>query len=369
VKLIKSRTLLSLTLFTLLLFAPRFGVFAQGLVQTLFQDDFSGAANARWDVAGDGNAMISGSLPFNGTASNVWVINNTVTPTIDNTTNLHISCITGNCGNAPGQNDLVKFDAGLPENSTNKAAFMKQDFPASSFLGGNLQLEFDWVFQKTNPTSLDAGLRLIYSIDNGVAGSWKEINQTFLGSSAPGFQTSSFTINTTNFPGFNLANPKLRVGFRWFNKAPAVNPNPFIDNGIIIDNVRIRNYPTLVFNSVSPTAICTGSKVTLIYQFSGFTANTSFAAQLSDLNGSFANSLFLGNLPSTTFQITIPAGLTSSPNYKIRIETSNGFLSNELPLNIVKTPEKPFAGGDAAECSGKTVIIGGGTAEANVVYN
>lgn len=358
-----------LTITALFLCQIPFNLSAQGLVQTLYQDDFSGAANTRWEVAGDGNLLISGSLPQNGTGANVWAINNTVSPTIDNTANLHVSCLAGNCGNAPGQNDLVKFDATLPENSTNRAAYMKQDFPASAFLGGNLQLQFDWIFRKTDPTSLDAGMRLIYSLQNGNPGTWKEINQTFFGSSAAGIQTSAFTINTTNFPGFDINNPKLRVGFRWFNKAPAVSPNPAIDNAIIIDNVRIRNYPTLVFNSVSPTSICTGSNVTIIYQVSGFATGTSFAAQLSDLNGSFASPTFLGNLPQTTFQVTIPVGLPSSANYKIRIESSNGFLSNELPLNIIEVPDKPFAGGDAAECSGKTLNIGGGAAQPGVTYS
>ena len=107
---------------------------AQGLVQTLYADDFSGPSpTTRWELTGDGNQLITGSLPENGTGANVWAITNTVTPTIDNTANLHISCLAGNCGNAPGQNDQVKFDATLPENSTNRAAYMKQDFPASAF--------------------------------------------------------------------------------------------------------------------------------------------------------------------------------------------------------------------------------------------
>jgi len=266
-----------ITIAALFLFFIPENLKAQGLVQTLYQDDFSAAVNTRWELAGDGNLLIPGSLPQNGTSANVWAINNTVNPTIDNTANLHVSCLAGNCGNSPGQNDLVKFDATLPENSTNRAAYMKQDFPASAFLGGNLQLQFDWIFRKTNPTSLDAGMRLIYSVQNGNPGTWKEINQTFFGSNAAGIQTSSFTINTTNFPGFDITNPKLRVGFRWFNKAPASGGNPSIDNAIIIDNVRIRNYPTLVFNSVSPASVCTGTNVTIIYQVTGFAAGTSFA--------------------------------------------------------------------------------------------
>jgi len=341
---------------------------AQSGIQVTFLEDFSGPVNTRWDLVGNGPAIIatSGAGFPNNANSNVWVVNNTLTPTADSTENLHISCLAGDCGNAPGQNNLVVFKTDSSSNATNKVAMMKQNFGPNSYNGNNLQLEFDWIFLKTNPTSLDAGMRMIYSVNDGV--DWKEINQTFLGNVNPGLQTTSFAINAANFPGFNPAVPKLRIGFRWFNKAPVQAPNPVIDNGILIDNLRIRNYPLLILNSISPATICTGDSATVIFQKSGFPASETFTLQISDINGNFATNQILGNLPGSITKVLIPLGLTGSANYKIRIESTNFFFSNSIPLTVISTPVKPFAGGDATECSGKTVQIGGGAAEAGVTY-
>ncbi len=342
---------------------------AQAGIQVTYLEDFTNPfqlPNPRWELA-DGLVTIPTSLISNGTSSNIWVANNTVTPTINNTDNLHISCLAGDCGNTPGQNNLVVFNATNGTHASNKVVRMTGNFLPQAFNGNNLKIEFDWIFQKTNPASLDAGMRMIYSINDGTT--WREINQTYLGNLNPGIQTTSFELNATNFPGFNPSIPKLRIGFRWFNKAPAQTPNPTIDSGILIDNLRIRNYPTLILNSISPAIICTGDSATVVFQNGGFPPTETFTLQISDATGSFAANQILGNLPKPTSKVLIPLSLIGSANYKVRIESTSLFFSNALPLNVIASPVKPFAGGDITECSGKTIPIGGGAAEPGVIYS
>jgi gliding motility-associated-like protein len=243
---------------------------------------------------------------------------------------------------------------------------MKQDFPASAYQGGNISLEFDFIFQKAFPSNLDAAMRLIYSVNGGTT--W-DILQTYPGLNLPGAQTANpIPINSSNFVGFDPVTKKLRIGFLWRNKAPATAPNPAIDNSIVIDNIRIVNRPSCTLNSVSPTTLCTGAKATLNFTQSGFLPGTVFSAQLSDGAGNFGNPIFLGNLPANNTPVTIPNGLPTSPGYKIRIVTDNGFISNEIQVAINLSPERPFAGGDVTECHGESVTIGGGTAEPGVGY-
>lgn len=357
-----------LFLLGILVFVPKGQ--SQTSTEILYSESFGNNPVTRWDLGGNGTTLFPGSLPSNGANANVWSFNSNdpiVALPID-ANNLHISCAAGNCGNSAGLTNLVKFNATNADNATNRVAFMKQDFdPATALNGPNLFLTFDFIFQKAVPGNLDAAMRLIYSVDGGV--SWN-ILQTYQGVAAPGVQTANpIPINSSTFAGYSNTLKKLRIGFLWRNKAPATAPNPAIDNGILIDNIVIYNQSSLVLNSVSPNNLCTGARTSINFTATGFNNGTVFSAQLSDPGGNFGNPFLLANVTPGIAQVTIPNGLTTSTNYKIRIVTDNGVVSNEIPVTITKTPDRPFAGGDVADCHGKNVTIGGGAAEAGVTYS
>ena len=336
--------------------------------QTLYTENFSiPSANPAWELDVDGNILISGSPPSNGVSANRWVINTSGPDNIDGTSNLHISCLGGSCDNPgpPVQISGTKFNATSALNNTNKVARMPANFPATAFSGSNLVLEFAWKCNNASPTNTP-GMILVYSTTDGATWIDRTI-RTYSASST--VQIESIPINSTSFSGFNSSNPKLRVGFRWFNE-PFVAPAPAIDNGLIIDNLRIRNVVALALSidAGTPTTICQGAPLSINYTATGYPPATTFSLELSNPVGSFATPTNLGVLGASPFNVNIPAIITPGSGYKIRIKASDNTVSNITNLNIRKAPN-PFIKGIFSICSGSPTTLTANPTSNPATYN
>ncbi len=320
--------------------------------QILYSENFNSAIN--WSLNENGNTLVPASPPANGANNNVWVRNSSGPATIDNSANLHISCVGGACDNGPGQPSGTRFNATNASHATNRIALMNFNFPASAFAGSNLRLEFQWICNNSAPTATP-GMRMVYSVNDGV--NWSDFNQTFTGSST--VQVASIPVNSTSFTGFNSASPKLRIGFRWFNDAPAVAPRPPVDNGFVVDNLTIRNVilgASLSLDAGTSTQVCRGNDIVVNYSATGFPAGTTFTAQLSDPAGNFSSPVSLGLLGPSPSVINIPAATNPGSGYRIRIRSSDGTVSNNTLLNIKKFPN-PFITGIPSICAGSPAAL------------
>ena len=294
--------------------------------------------------------------------TNRWTTGSPFSPTVDSSKCLYVRCSAGACLDEPSFRSESDNDQ---SNSVTTIAFPNSALPA----GGNLRLEFDWISPRTLPVDPQAGLRLVYRTD-GV--NWKEFPQSFLNSQQ--VTTSSFDINNTNFNGYDATAPKLEIGFRWYNFTTATS-----DVSILIDNVRILFQPVLKALSVSPGEICSGDSLTVGFSVSGFQNGTNFGVELSPDDG-FGSPTTLSPYPifsassirpsfNGTKKVKIPAS-TVTGAYFIRLASSGGVFSDPLPVQINKTPDKPFAGSDVSLCSGADPItVGSATAEDGVVYS
>lgn len=319
--------------------------------QVLYSENFNGAIN--WNLNEDGNALVSASPPANGANNNVWVRNNSGPATIDGSANLHISCTGGLCDNGAGQPSGTKFNGTSVANNTNRIALMNFNFPASAFAGTNLLLEFQWVCNNAFPTS-SPGMRMVYSVNDGAT--WTDFNQTFSGASTT--QVASVPVNAASFAGFNTANPKLRIGFRWFNE-PNLAPKPAIDNGFVLDNLVIRNAILASGLSLDPgtsSQVCRGDNILVKYTATGFPGTNTFTLQLSDPTGNFGAPTNLGVLSASPASVLVPSNITPGAGYRLRIRASDGTISNTSLLNIKKFPN-PFVTGIPSICSGNPTLL------------
>jgi len=341
----------SLLLALILNYSPLFGLKASA--QILYSETFDGPNTWQMDI--DGNVLILNSLPLNGAFANTWAINSSGPDNIDGTTNLHISCLGGNCDVAgtPINPSGTKFDATLPTNNTNKVARMSSNFPNSAFVGTNMVLEFDWICNNSSLNS-SPGMIMVYSTDDGLT--WTD-RSTVIYNKTNSVQIESIAINSANFNGFNGAIPKLRIGYRWFNEQFAAPALP-IDNGIVIDNLRIRNILTsgININPATPTAACQGSTIAIDYGIGGFPPSTTFVLEISNAIGSFASPNNLGTLGISPSNISIPTNTIPGAGYKIRIKASDNTVSNAVNFNIKKNPN-PFITGIFSICSGAATSL------------
>ncbi|HPI12854.1 MAG TPA: hypothetical protein PLK63_17545, partial [Catalimonadaceae bacterium] len=103
---------------------------------------------------------------------------------------------------------------------------------------------------------------------------------------------------------------------------------------------------------------CAGSALNIPFTSPNQTAGNVFTAQLSDANGLFSNPVNIGTVSGTssgTIQATLPSGLTSSGNYRIRIIGSAPATTGNpsSPFSILSVPSQPSViSGSASVCAG-----------------
>lgn len=320
---------------------------AAGQVQSFNIEDFN-AVSPNWNLTGNGSQQISNSLPLiQGSSPNRWLIESVQDPfaSLDGTKALYISCNEAECGD-----NRPEFRS-IPDDlyATNVTAIMNTRIsPALLSQGGNLFLEFQWLFPKAGESDNAAGAKLIYSVptNTGTPGVWREINQPLLKSTDPA--SFSIKLGKPNFPGYDSTRGMF-IGFRWYNSSTAVS-----DNSLLIDNIRVVLRPTLNLLSISPQSpvpVCSGSQIVINTDIAGFPAGTTFSAQLSDPAGDFTSPFNLGTVVDGSNTLLIPADRLTSSSYKIRITSSGNLNSSEVAINITKLPNKPIAGGDLSLCS------------------
>lgn len=346
----------------MLYFVPRFAVLTFVLAHlslslnaqtVIWSENFSSAAG--WILSGNGQTMIPGSQPANGSAPNTWAIN-AVGTTIDGSSNLHITCTGLICQllGAPGP----LYNATDATNNTNAVAYMNSDIPAGAFTGpGPFTLTFQWMCMGgTVPT--EGGARLIYSTNSGA--NWIELPTIYNGSNS----VNTASINLSTLPGFTPGTTPIRFGFRWFN---SIGSGTHLDPPMIVDNMQVtapaQQPNTITTTSIQPAAVCAGSTVQVSFTSTGtFNAGNVFTAQLSDASGSFASPVTIGTLSSTansgTINATIPPGTPPGTGYQIQIISSDPAVTGSAgnvtltvqpsatpTISLVTSPSMPVCAG------------------------
>ncbi len=142
-----------------------------------------------------------------------------------------------------------------------------------------------------------------------------------------------------------------------------------------IDNL-INPFLNQIFVTGSASAQCAGATFNLGYTGLGMTFNPAnqFVVQLSDATGDFSSADTIGVVTSSAasgnISVTIPAGATSSSNYKVRVISSSPYnvaSESSITINQLITPSVSIAASPSgAPCSGTSITftptpVSGGT--------
>lgn len=150
----------------------------------------------------------------------------------------------------------------------------------------------------------------------------------------------------------------------WSNSP--LSGNKTTDNcGQTSDGWIIRLANNFFINNTTPTALCQTQKNSKVY-FSttgDFNPGNVFSVQLSDIDGNFSAAQSIGTkaaIRSDSILISLPANLTTSANYKIRlIGSSPADTTASYPLWIYGLPQLNL-GIDTILCTGTTVVLNAG---------
>lgn len=164
---------------------------------------------------------------------------------------------------------------------------------------------------------------------------------------------SVWTLQTVIISGLPSGNLTGRIAFRYF----VTNGGPSGTNSDIvgIDQFRYRDQvsqggPSITVGSVTGSPFCPGEQISVPYTISGtFNAGNTFTAQLSNAIGEFTTPVTIGSVTSTsggTISATIPAGITPSGLYRIRVVSSNPVVNSSAnsvdlvgnPASVTATP-------------------------------
>ncbi|MDW8273458.1 MAG: PCMD domain-containing protein [Chitinophagales bacterium] len=113
-----------------------------------------------------------------------------------------------------------------------------------------------------------------------------------------------------------------------------------------------KNYGTVYVSALS------GASLNISYTASGsYNSGNNFTAQLSDINGSFANPQAIGSIASITsgtISASIPAGTATGNNYRIRVVSSNpALVSDTGVLSVVLVTNNISPSGAQTIAAGK----------------
>ena len=147
----------------------------------------------------------------------------------------------------------------------------------------------------------------------------------------------------------NTARPPVVTAGGWYKYAYTINNPPdkcyFIMNAIseygnnmYLDDISVVIVPVITLLPLTQTAYCTGNTVNIPFSVSSaFAGDNIFTAQLSDASGNFDSPILIGTLASSssgTITATIPDGIPSGTNYKLRIFSSNPETISNLSSNV-----------------------------------
>ena len=316
-----------------------------------------------------GSTLVPASVPVITTPiasmTNQWTTG-TPDPGVNGTKCLYVRCTKA----SPACEDVPFFENSLPADISNSA--VKVGIPSLQ-PGAKMRLKFSWRFPRADPDP-QAGMKLIYSTDNELT--WKEHPLSFFSTQGDNSSPADIPIDSTNFKGFKINSPSLKIGFRWFNSGSAPS-----DASVMVDDVEIIFEPTLQILAANPITICSGDSLSVGMNISGFPTGTAFSVQLSD-NTDFGSAGTLSPNPvfsasgsqsslSGSRKVRIPLAQQTGPYY-VRLASSNGIFSeNPIQITINKTPDKPFAGSETNVCSepADPITIGSPNAETDVDYS
>jgi hypothetical protein len=157
---------------------------------------------------------------------------------------------------------------------------------------------------------------------------------TYSGSNSPGIVTSTSSSLT-----FRFTSDGTTSGSGWISSLACVSDVPLV-------------------GTLSSGPYCAGGTLQIPFTSPTQSAGNVFTAQLSDANGTFSNPTTIGTLTGTvagTITGTLPAGLTTSGNYRIRILGSSPANSGSpsAPFTILALPAQPGTiSGLATVCAG-----------------
>lgn len=207
-------------------------------------------------------------------------------------------------------------------NNSNRSMVFRSATP-----GAKLQFNFTEFGTQTN-----SDLLRIYDGANTAA----PLLGTYTGISSPGIVTSS-------------GNQLL---FVWTSSSSVVA------SGWRANIACVTNVPMV--GTLSAGSFCAGSNLSIPFTSPTQTAGNVFTAQLSDASGQFTNPVAIGTLTATgsgQIDATLPANLSQSGNYRIRIVASNPATSGNpsSPFTILAIPAQP------GSISGTSTLCGGAT--------
>lgn len=170
-------------------------------------------------------------------------------------------------------------------------------------------------------------------------------------------------LNGTNIPG--ATNNTYNATQSGTYSALVINPNSCYRTSDTV-NINI-GLCVPVITSIAPTALCQDGTVAINFTATGINAGNTFTAQLSNASGSFASTVTLGTLVSSTggtINAAIPTAQATGTGYRIRIISSNPATTgpdNGTNLSVVGRPSAAQAGitpaGNPSVCQGSTVSL------------
>ncbi|MES2656348.1 MAG: PKD domain-containing protein [Bacteroidota bacterium] len=133
-------------------------------------------------------------------------------------------------------------------------------------------------------------------------------------------------------------------------------------------NIKVNIPKTVVFDSTNRKVFCANKTipVSMNYTVGNVTLTTGniFSAQLSDSSGNFNNFILVGTKTDTaktgTINLNIPAGLSTTGNYKLRLKVSSdsNAVSLVFPISIVPGFSQPIVTNNTdSVCKGTNVLL------------
>lgn len=326
-------------------------------IQLLFENfEFGGAG---WILNGDGVGTNTGD--------NQWIINNVYSgaPTYPNTTTQDITT-GGTIGFGPTGTYLHIHDQPsgiLNGNYDTGAASDRFAYSYGVCTYGMTDVHFSFFYLCEGAVN-DFG-SIYYSIDDGP---WTQ------------FGLAQYN-GMTSWQYVDISDPifenvgSLRFGFRWQNDsgAPPYTQSLGIDDVQIVATYAPADPVTIDILSISPTAVCENSFVTIEYQLSDTLCDGTYQIELSNSSGAFTGAfgswVFSINYPNTTgfVSVLLPAAAGEGDCYRFRInrtspppvitgEASFCFEIIECP-NVITTMQPVITLDTNAVCVGSAIDI------------
>jgi len=179
-----------------------------------------------------------------------------------------------------------------------------------------------------------------YSVDGGL--SW-----TLAGTPPSSYwNQGTWVQQTISLPAF-AGQAALRFGFRFVNGTSTSASDPaFGIDDVAITAAQVGN--VLTAEALAQATICRKTNFDVAYTASGaWNAGNLFLAQLSDIDGSFAQPVGIGAANATASGIIhaqVPAGIAAGTGYRIRVVSTDPQVDGTPSPTVVTVTAEPHAG-------------------------